>query len=375
MILWELKKGGKYISKDPYCKSSQKVKTQNGFAPWLDQNLKVKYEYNQAWNSSDRDFAVIAIFLHWPLPNIILSSSSFSALGCDGEEREEGEMWGRAGTGLLLSLTAQGSHSRDCSSLRANTSTRAVLRVTCSQHTHLVTHKPHCCARLHTRCAFHSLTQCTVDFKHHINCTLPGWKLSVNAVENELALYHFRGHFPAICNLLLFIGQKPFNLLLNWQYPQKCWAKNLVTVAQVRWVAGALLSICYLCLRVVLPTQEWLNLLQSHTLSLLKLNFPKQRTSLGTGSQWSTVIGTKWEISLSAKVRHLVGSCDIPFSAAWNGCGLDCECEPGCFSHGKEVLAMTSSAYCCQGSKPGQMVSKETLHHTASANLLERTAA
>lgn len=128
-----------------------------------------------------------------------------------------------------------------------------------------------------------------------------------------------------------------------------------------------------MCVREVLPTQERLNLLHAHSLSLLKLSFPRQRTSLQTGSRCSAVIGTKKEISvsLSAKARHLVESYeyDVPFSAAWNGCGLDCECEPGCFSRCK-VLAKTSSAYCYKGSNTGQMASKETLHHTASANLL-----
>lgn len=68
-----------------------------------------------------------------------------------------------------------------------------------------------------------------------------------------------------------------------------------------------------MCVRVVPPTQEWVNCLQSSTLSLLKLNFPKQRTSLQTDSQWCAVTGTKREISifLSAKARHLVGKCGL----------------------------------------------------------------
>lgn len=79
-----------------------------------------------------------------------------------------------------------------------------------------------------------------------------------------------------------------------------------------------LFRVSVMCARVVLPTEEWLNLLEQHTLGLLKLNIPKQRTSLEAGSQWSAVIGTKREISISfsAKARHLVGSYDIPFSAA-----------------------------------------------------------
>lgn len=132
-----------------------------------------------------------------------------------------------------------------------------------------------------------------------------------------------------------------------------------------------------MCVRVVPPTQEWLNLLQSHTLSLLKLNSPKQRTSLQTGSQRSAVIGMKREISHCLPSKAISREMwsyenDIPFSAAWNGWGLDCECESGCLSHWKEVLAMTSSACCSKGSNTGQMVSKETLHHTASANLFKR---
>lgn len=90
--------------------------------------------------------------------------------------------------------TAQGSHSKYCCSLRANTSAPAGLKCTFPEHTHLVTHKLH---------AMH-ISMLTGHFHNAVPCTicLPEWKISIKTVENKLTMYNFGSNFPAICILL-----------------------------------------------------------------------------------------------------------------------------------------------------------------------------
>lgn len=114
------------------------------------QNLKVKYEYKQAWNSSDWDFPVIAILPHWPLSNIILSSSLFSALlrvwwGAEGGRRDVGKGWHRDSTRQPQQILQQPEGKHQCSSWTERYLSRA--HTPCHSQTAS-------CAHLHAHCTF-----------------------------------------------------------------------------------------------------------------------------------------------------------------------------------------------------------------------------